>query len=65
MAEKHPPKSFPPQLTPREYKDGSGWYVEATADGRAPENIGDFPSDAEAQDWIIHKSTAHFKGRQK
>jgi hypothetical protein len=62
MADK-PPKR--PRLTSREYKDGRGWYVEALPEGGAPENIGDFPTDAEAQEWIVHKSTTYFKGRQK
>jgi hypothetical protein len=62
MADKHPKR---PQLTSREYRDGRGWYIEAIADNGAPENIGDFPTDAEAQEWIIHKSTAYFKRRQK
>ena len=36
-----------PTLIPREYKDGSGWYVEATWDDRPPEQIGGFQSDSE------------------
>jgi hypothetical protein len=54
-----------PQLTPREYKDGRGWYVEAISDGGTAENVGDFASDSEAKDWIVRKSTAYFKARQK
>ena len=61
MAQKH----SAPQLSPREYKDGRGWYVEATSDGSIAENIGDFGSDAEAKDWIARKSTAYFKARKK
>ena len=55
-----------PTLTPREYKDGSGWYVEATwGDGtRAPEQIGGFGSDSEVHDWISQKSTAYFKAQK-
>lgn len=61
MTEKHPA----PQLTSREYKDGRGWYVEATSDGGQRENVGDFASDSEAKDWIARKSSAYFKARQK
>jgi hypothetical protein len=61
MAQKHPA----PQLTSREYKDGRGWYVEAIDDSGAAENVGDFGSASEAEDWIIRKSTAYFKGRWK
>jgi hypothetical protein len=32
MTQKH----SPPQLTPREYKDGRGWYIEATRWGNGP-----------------------------
>jgi hypothetical protein len=54
-----------PHLTAREYKDGSGWYVEATVDGETAKNVGDFASDSEAKDWIVRKSTAYFKAHQK
>lgn len=58
-------KDSTPQLTSREYKDGRGWYVEATGEGRVAENVGDFASDSEAKDWIARKSIAYFKSRQK
>jgi hypothetical protein len=58
-------RSATPQLTSREYKDGRGWYVEATTDGGVSENVGDFSSDFEAKDWILRKSMAYFKARQK
>jgi hypothetical protein len=61
MAQKH----STPRLTPREYKDGRGWYIEATSDGGIAENVGDFASDSEAKDWIARKSIAYFKARQK
>ncbi|HEY2526358.1 MAG TPA: hypothetical protein VGJ20_00165 [Xanthobacteraceae bacterium] len=61
MAKKH----SIPQLTAREYKDGRGWYVEATSDGGRAENVGDFASASEAKDWIARKSIAYFKARQK
>jgi hypothetical protein len=52
-------------LTPREYNDGRGWYVEATSDGGFAENVGDFALGSEATDWIVRKSIAYFKARQK
>jgi hypothetical protein len=61
MAQKHET----PQLNPREYKDGRGWYVEATSDGSVAENVGDFGSAPEAQEWIARKSAAYFKARLK
>jgi hypothetical protein len=61
MAQKHATS----QLTAREYKDGRGWYVELIGDGGFAENVGDFASASEAEDWIIRKSTAYFKARQK
>ena len=60
MAAKHPA----PKLTAREYKDGSGWYVEAIGTDGVAENIGGFHSDAEARDWISAKSAAYFKPKQ-
>jgi hypothetical protein len=54
-----------PQTTLRRYKDGSGWYLEAIGDDDIAENIGDFNSEAEARDWIIHKSAAFFKARMR
>jgi hypothetical protein len=61
MTQKH----SPPQLTSREYKDGRGWCVQATSDDGITENVGDFASDSEAKDWIVRKSIAYFKARQK
>ena len=60
MTDKHPAS----KLTPREYKDGSGWYVEAIGKDGAAENIGG-RSDAEARDWISAKSAAYFKVRER
>ena len=55
----------PPQTTLRRYKDGSGWFLEAVGDDGVPENIGDFNSEAEAIDWIVHKADAFFKARAR
>jgi hypothetical protein len=60
-----PQKHSTAQLASREYKDGRGWYVEATSEGGIAENVGDFATDSEARDWIARKSTAYFKSRQK
>jgi hypothetical protein len=48
-----------------EYKDGRGWYFQAISDEGITENVGDFASDPEAKDWIVRKSIAYFKARQK
>ena len=58
-------KRSTPQLTPREYKDGRGWYVEAASEGGMTENVGDFASAPKAQDWIARKAAAYFKTRGK
>jgi hypothetical protein len=58
-------KPSTPRLASREYKDGRGWYVQATSDDGVTENLGDFASDLEAKDWITRKSIAYFKVRQK
>ena len=55
----------PPQTTLRRYKDGSGWFLEAVGDDGVAENIGDFTSEVEAWDWVIHKSEAFFKARAR
>jgi hypothetical protein len=58
-------KPSTPHLISREYKDGRGWYVQATGGDGITENVGDFSSDSEAKDWIVRKSIAYFKARQK
>jgi len=52
-----------PQTTLRRYRDGSGWYLETVGENGLQENIGDFGSEAEANDWVVHKSAAFFKAR--
>jgi hypothetical protein len=56
---------LPPQTTLRRYKDGSGWFLGAVGDDGIAENIGDFTSEAEAWDWVVHKSAAFFKARAR
>jgi hypothetical protein len=70
MKQKPPPAPAPPpppkpKLTPRQYKDGSGWYIEAVGEDGIPEHIGGFISDSDAHDWISLKSTACFKAREQ
>jgi hypothetical protein len=50
------------KLIPAERKDGS-WGVKVERPDALPEDIGDFNSQAEAQDWIIHGSTTYFQKR--
>jgi hypothetical protein len=61
MGKNHPQ----PQTTLRRYRDGSGWYLEAVGENGVTENIGDFSSEAEANDWVVHKSAAFFKARSR
>jgi hypothetical protein len=61
MAKKAPPAPPTRKMTPREYKDGSGWYIEAIGEDGIPEHIGGFSSESETHDWISLKSTAYFK----
>lgn len=45
-----PPKK--PEMRPRELKDGSGWYVLVLWGVLPSEQVGGFPSEDEAQQWI-------------
>jgi hypothetical protein len=54
-----------PETTLRRYKDGNGWFLEVVDDRGVPENIGDFNSEADAIDWIVHESEAFFKARMR
>lgn len=58
------PPALTRKLTPREYKDGSGWYIEASSEDGSTEQIGGFSSESEIHDWISLKSTAYFKARE-
>jgi hypothetical protein len=64
MVEKQPKLTPRTTFTPREYKDGSGWYVEAIGPDGCAENIGGFHSDSEARDWISAKSAAYAKAHE-
>jgi hypothetical protein len=56
--------SSKPHLVPRAFKDGSGWFIQATwEDGsREQEQIGGFLTHSEAREWISLKSNAYFEG---
>jgi hypothetical protein len=41
-----------PKLEARERRDGTGWFVLVTWGDRPSEQVGGFPSQAEAQQWI-------------
>jgi hypothetical protein len=49
-------------LISQERKDGT-WYVKAEKPETPTQHIGDFQSEAEAQDWIIQKSGSYFGKR--
>jgi hypothetical protein len=53
-----------PDLTIRPYqrKDGT-WCARATPSYGPAEDVGDFKSEAEVQDWIIHKARERFPKR--
>ena len=53
-----------PYLTPRQFEDGSGWYVEAYWIARPTERLRRFVSYSEANDWITLESTAYFVLRE-
>ena len=61
MAKKYPK----PSLKPRELKkaEASEWYVEAEWPDRPTEQVGQFGSESEAQDWIVHQSAEWFRKR--
>lgn len=52
-----------PEMRPREFKDGSGWYVFVELGNRPPLQVGSFSSEAEAQEWIDKSSLAWLKKR--
>jgi hypothetical protein len=56
-----PPKM--PDMRSRELRDGSGWYVLVEWGNRPSEQVGGFPSEAEAQQWIDQDSARWFRAR--
>ncbi|HEY4922944.1 MAG TPA: hypothetical protein VII20_00900 [Roseiarcus sp.] len=52
-----------PTIEPRELRDGTGWYALVTWGDRPAEQVGGFPSEAEAQRWIDHSAKSWVKDR--
>jgi hypothetical protein len=52
-----------PDMRPCELKDGSGWYVLVQWGNRPSEQVGGFPTEDEAQEWIKYNSTSWFETR--
>ncbi len=52
-----------PEMQPRELKDGSGWYVLVHWGYRPSEQVGWFPSQDEAQQWINKESASWIRTR--
>jgi hypothetical protein len=52
-----------PEMSPRELRDGSGWYVLVHWGNRPSEQVGGFPSQDEAQKWIDQSSAGWLKAR--
>jgi hypothetical protein len=57
-----PPLDQNRTFIPVERKDGS-WSVKAEHPDAVTQDIGDFKSEAEAQDWIIQESASYFRKR--
>jgi hypothetical protein len=53
-----------PYLTPRQFEDGSGWYVEVYWIGRPTERLGRFAVYSEANDWIALEAASYFVLRE-
>jgi hypothetical protein len=53
-----------PTMTPRQFKDHSGWYVRITWMSGHVEDV-DVSGEAEALDWIKRKSAAWLAGRKQ
>jgi hypothetical protein len=52
-----------PEMRPRELKDGSGWYVLVQWADRPSQQVGEFQSEEEAQQWIIENSADWLRTR--
>ena len=57
------PPNKQPKIEARELRDGSGWYVLVTWGDRPAEQVGGFPSEAEAQRWIAHSAKSWIRDR--
>ena len=56
-----PPRK--PEMTPREARVGSTWYVLVTWGDWPSQQVGGFRSQAEAQAWIDHQSVGWLSSR--
>jgi hypothetical protein len=54
-----------PDMQPRELKDGSGWYVYVNWGYLPAEQVGGFPSEDEARDWIKRSAAGWLKARSE
>ncbi len=52
-----------PEMQPRELKDGSGWYVLVKWSDHPSEQVGGFPTEDEAQQWIKQSAASWLKAR--
>jgi len=50
-------------MRPRELRDGTGWYVLVQWGDWPSEQVGGFPSEEEAQNWIDQSSPGWLKAR--
>ena len=52
-----------PKIEPRQFRDSPVWYVLVTWGDRPPEQVGGFPTEEEAQQWIVQSSAGWLKER--
>ena len=57
------PYNIKPEFIPTEFKDGSGWYVLIVWGDRPPEQVGGFPDEAGAKDWITSSAASWLASR--
>jgi hypothetical protein len=50
-------------MSPRELRDGTGWFVLVNWGNWPAEQVGGFPSEEEAQKWIEVESSNWFRSR--
>jgi hypothetical protein len=47
-----------PTMQPRQFEDQSGWYILIVWPNGVEQQMDDFPTEADARDWIDHESVA-------
>jgi hypothetical protein len=52
-----------PEMRPHQLKDGTGWYVLVLWGVLPSEQVGGFPSEEEAQQWIVQESADWLRKR--